>query len=146
VYRAVLDATLDTWLEPLRALRADGDPVAEIRGYIRRKIEMARDLPWESRLYANEVLRGGHLIREEMAGPLRDLVEEKATVIRGWIAEGKLAPHDPVHLIFAIWATTQHYADFDPQVRAVLGRDDPGRFDDAAAFLETLFFRGLVPR
>ena len=33
----------------------------------------------------------------------------------------RIATIDPYHLIFAIWATTQHYADFDVQVRAVLG-------------------------
>ena len=39
---------------------------------------------------------------------------------------------------------TQHYADFDVQVRAVLGPDhDP--FAEAGAFLDTLFTRLLVP-
>ncbi|HEU0221448.1 MAG TPA: TetR family transcriptional regulator C-terminal domain-containing protein [Paracoccaceae bacterium] len=146
VYRAVLDRTLDTWLEPLRGIRAEGDPIQEIRAYIQRKLEMSRDFPRESRLYANEILRGGTVIQEEMTGLLRDLVEEKAGLIRGWIREGRLAPVDPRHLIFAIWATTQHYADFDAQIRAVLGDDGEGRFRDAARFLDTLFFEGLRPR
>ncbi len=146
VYRAVLDHTLQDWLEPLRQMRADGDPVTEIRGYLQRKLELARDFPRESRLFANEMLRGGDLVRDELTGPLRALVEEKAGVIRGWIRAGRLAPHDPRHLIFAIWATTQHYADFDVQVRAVLGEEGEGRFHDAARFLDTLFFHGLRPR
>ena len=43
---------------------------------------------------------------------------------------------------FAIWALTQHYADFDVQVRAVLG---PGHdpYAEAGRFLETLFTRLL---
>src|SRR4030042_1049968 len=58
--------------------------------------------------------------------PLRHLVAEKAPVIQSWIAAGKIAPVDPYHLIFAIWAVTQHYADFSVQVDAVLGRrEDP---------------------
>lgn len=146
VYRRVLDRTLETWLEPLRALRADGDPVTELRAYVLRKLEMARDFPRESRLYANEILRGGALVHDIMAGPLRALVNEKAEAIRGWVRAGRLAPVDPHHLIFAIWATTQHYADFDAQIRAVLGHGDEGRFHDAARFLDTLFFRGLIPR
>ena len=79
---------------------------------------------------------------------LKRLVDEKAAVIRGWVAEGKLSRVDPYHLIFSIWATTQHYADFDVQVRAVLGpdRNGEGRFDDAARYLEQLFMHGLVPR
>lgn len=146
VYRRVLDRTLENWLEPLRALRADGDPVTELRAYVLRKLEMARDFPRESRLYANEILRGGALVQDIMAGPLRALVNEKAEAIRGWVRAGRLAPVDPHHLIFAIWATTQHYADFDAQIRAVLGHGDEGRFHDAARFLDTLFFRGLIPR
>jgi TetR/AcrR family transcriptional regulator len=38
------------------------------------------------------------------------------------VKEGKLASVDPYHLIFAIWAVTQHYADFAVQVEAVIGR------------------------
>ena len=29
---------------------------------------------------------------------------------------------DPTHLIFMIWATTQHYADFNTQVLEVMNR------------------------
>jgi TetR/AcrR family transcriptional regulator len=74
-------------------------------------------------------------------------VEEKAAVIQGWMDAGRLAQADPRHLIFAIWATTQHYADFDVQVRAVLGLEDgeDGHHVDAARFLEGLFARGLAP-
>ena len=48
------------------------------------------------------------------------MVERKAAVIQHWIDQGKLAPIDPYHLIFLIWAATQHYADFAPQVKAVM--------------------------
>lgn len=147
VHRRLIDRLLETWLQPLRELDADGDPLSEIRGYIRRKIEMARDFPRESRLFANEILHGAPHIGEEMAD-LKKLVDDKAKVIRAWIAAGKLQPVDPHHLIFSIWATTQHYADFDVQVRAVLGPalSGEGRFEDAARFLDTLFLGGLKPR
>ena len=36
----------------------EGDPVAEILNYVRRKLEMSRDFPRESRLFANEMLQG----------------------------------------------------------------------------------------
>ena len=56
--------------------------------------------------------------------------------------QGRIAQVDPVHLIFSIWALTQHYADFDVQVRAVLGPDhDP--YSEAGRFLGTLFTRLL---
>ena len=145
VYHALLDRLLDAWLEPLRALDPGGEPQGEITRYLGRKLEMARDYPRESRLFAGEMLRGAPVMGETLAGPLKALVDEKVAVIRGWIEEGRLAPHDPRHLIFAVWATTQHYADFDVQVRAVLGDDAGGRFDEAARFLEALFAGGLRP-
>lgn len=144
MHRALLDQVLDKWLDPLRELDAEGDPVAEIRSYVRRKLEMARDFPRESRLFANEVLRGAPSIQEELAD-LKALVDEKVKVIRAWIKTGKILRCDPYHLIFSIWATTQHYADFDAQVRAVLGPDKSGegRFEDAARFLEQFYIGGL---
>ncbi|MDI7860689.1 HTH-type transcriptional regulator RutR [Rhizobiaceae bacterium n13] len=147
MHRALIDRVLDTWLDPLRAFNADGNPEAEIRSYIRRKLEMARDFPRESRLFANEVLQGAPHIESELTGPLKALVDEKAEVIRAWARAGKIAKCDPYHLIFSIWSTTQHYADFDVQVRAVLGQKQAGegRFEDAARFLEQLFTTGVIP-
>lgn len=145
MHRALIERVLDTWLDPLREFDAEGNPEAEIRSYIRRKLEMARDFPRESRLFANEVLRGAPLIEDELKGPLKQLVDEKAEVIRAWAKAGKIAKCDPYHLIFSIWSTTQHYADFDVQVRAVLGQEKAGegRFEDAARYLEQLFLGGL---
>jgi TetR/AcrR family transcriptional regulator len=147
IHRLLIERLLDTWLDPLRAISPRGDPLAEIRSYIRRKLEMARDYPRESRLFANEILQGAPRIADALEGPLKQLVDEKAEVIRQWSREGKLAACDPYHLIFSIWATTQHYADFDAQVRAVLGpeKSGEGRFEDAARFLDQLFVEGLKP-
>jgi len=67
--------------------------------------------------------------------------------MQDWMRAGKLAICDPYHLIFSIWATTQHYADFDTQVRVILGSsgEGDGRFDDAARFLDRLYLEGLKP-
>ncbi|WEJ58519.1 TetR family transcriptional regulator C-terminal domain-containing protein [Devosia sp. FJ2-5-3] len=148
IHRRLMSELLVTWLAPLEEMRADGDPFSEIRSYIRRKLEMARDFPRESRLFANEMLRGAPHIIDMIEVDLKNLVDEKAKILLGWMDEGKLARADPYHLIFSIWATTQHYADFDVQVRAVLGkgRGGEGRFEDAARYLEHLFLFGLTPR
>ncbi|MCB1422661.1 MAG: TetR/AcrR family transcriptional regulator [Nitratireductor sp.] len=146
MHRMLIDRLLETWLEPLRRLDAEGEPLTEIRSYIRRKLEMARDYPRESRLFANEILQGAPRIADEMED-LKKLVDEKARVISRWIERGKLARVDPYHMIFSIWATTQHYADFDAQVCKVLGpkRSGEGRFEDAARYLDQLFLGGLKP-
>ena len=145
VHRTLLERQLDSWLDPLRRIDPSGDPAQEIRAYIIRKLEMARDLPLESRLFAGEILRGAPHVADMLAGPLKQLVDEKARVIRAWSRAGRLAPIDPYHLIFSIWAATQHYADFDPQVRAVLGEDATDPFPAAVDFLTGLYTRGLAP-
>lgn len=148
IHAPLLARILDTWLEPLREMSPEGDALSEIRSYIRRKLEMSRDFPRESRLFANEMLRGAPGFYEILHTDLKTLVDEKALIITGWMAEGRLARCDPYHLIFSIWATTQHYADFDIQVQAVLGSERGGnnRFEDAALFLDQLYLHGLTPK
>jgi TetR/AcrR family transcriptional regulator len=44
-----------------------------------------------------------------------------------------------------VWATTQHYADFEVQIRAILGNrvDRPAHFALAKATLEQVFLKGV---
>lgn len=143
IHVALLSSLLDTWLEPLRRLDPAGDPKAEILAYMHRKLEMSRTLPRESRLFANEMLQGAPRMKDLLEGELHDLAQEKAAVIARWSADGKVAAVDPFHLLFAVWALTQHYADFEVQVRAILGPDhDP--FAEADRFLAMLFDRLLA--
>jgi TetR/AcrR family transcriptional regulator len=144
VHTALLSRLLETWLDPLRAMNPAGEPRAEIMGYIRQKLALARDFPRESRLFANEILQGAPRLLAEISGEMKVLVDEKSALLSRWMDEGRLARLPPHHLIFSIWALTQHYADFDVQVRAVLGEGhDP--FAEAGDFLETLYGRLLRP-
>lgn len=146
IYLAVLNRTLNMWLAPLEALDPDGDPTTEIKAYIDRKIEMSCDNPKASRLFAMEIMQGAPVLWDMLAGPLRRLVDEKAAVIDGWVSEGRLVSLDPYHLIFMIWATTQHYADFETQIRALLGSkvDETAHFDRARQTLEQVFLKGIT--
>jgi TetR/AcrR family transcriptional regulator len=146
IYLAVLNRTHEMWLQPLEALDADGDPVSEITSYIDRKLEMSRATPTASRLFAMEIMQGAPVLGPVLSGRLKRLVDEKAAVIRRWVAEGRLAPIDPYHLIFMIWATTQHYADFEVQIRAILGAraERPAHFDTARTTLEQLLIKGVT--
>ena len=145
IYTELLSVLLDTWLDPLRALTGKGKPIDEIVGYVQRKLEMSREFPRESRLFANEIVQGAPRIADQIEGPLKALVDEKAALIREWVANGQLADIDPYHLIFSVWATTQHYADFDVQVRSILAPEGDGHFGDAAEFLTSLYARALRP-
>lgn len=145
IYTELLSKLLDTWLNPLRELDPDGDPVDEIVGYVMRKLQMSRDFPRESRLFANEIVQGAPRILDQIQGPLRTLVREKAGLIESWQKAGRISGIDAYHLIFSIWATTQHYADFDVQVRGILHPEGDEHIDRAAEFLTTLYRRALSP-
>ena len=146
IHIALLTDLLDIWLAPLREISPQGSPATEIGSYIRRKLESSREFPRESRLFANEILAGAPHIAGFLQTELKQLVDEKAAILQSWIDDGQLAPCDPRHLLFAIWSTTQHYADFSVQVRHVLGLvpGDVSYYDEAARMLETLFLGRLV--
>ena len=143
IYTAVLERTLALWLAPLQALDPEKDAVEELTRYITAKLELTFARPEASRLFANEILHGAPHVAPFLKGPLRELVATKAKVIRGWVKAGKLKPVEPEHLIFAIWAVTQHYADFAVQVEAVLG----GKPNQAIVARQTLtmLLDGLRP-
>ncbi len=145
IYVAVLEHTLDEWLEPLTCLDENGDPASEIWSYIERKLEFSRTTPAASRLFANEVLQGAPSIKSVLTGELKELVDEKCAVIDRWIKAGKLRPIDPLHLVFMIWAATQHYADFEVQIDALSDTSREERFRHAADTLKTVFLHGLLP-
>ena len=148
IYVTVLEQTLDVWLMPFRDIDPNGDPVEELRKYIVVKMQMSAAKPASSRLFATEILQGAPAIQEFLKKNLKDLVDEKATVIRQWIADGKLAPVDPYHLIFMIWATTQHYADFDVQIRAVQPEQSKQEhyLDDASEAVIEVLLNGIRRR
>ncbi len=146
VYVALLSETLEEWLKPLTQLDPAGDPLQEIWSYIERKLDMSRTNPKASRLFANEILHGAPNIMSILTGELKALVDEKCQTIQLWIDQGKLAQVSPYHLIFMIWATTQHYADYEVQVDTLIGDDCDKRFADANQTLKTIFLNGLLPR
>lgn len=145
IYNATLAHILEVWLAPLKTLKPEGEPTAELAAYIRQKIEMSATFPEASRLFANEVMQGAPQILPILETDLKRLVAEKSQVIEDWIAAGKMRRVDPVHLIFTIWATTQHYADFSVQIRALTGRDlsDPEFFEETVSSVTALILNGV---
>jgi TetR/AcrR family transcriptional regulator len=144
IYRAVLDETLADWLAETDCIVAAADPRAALAQYIRAKMRLAAERPDASRVFANEMLHGAPVLGETLRTGLRELVRDKAAVIDGWIAAGRMAPIDSTHLFFTIWAATQTYSDFNVQVRAVLGRRrlDAADFERATEHLVALILRG----
>lgn len=143
IFVTLLNQTMARWLAPLREIDPEGEPLDEILTYVRRKLAMSHDMPRESRLFANEIVQGAPRMRAHLAGDLAALFAQTTALIARWIEAGRIARVDPVHLIFSIWATTQHYADFGAQIR-VLTAAEADVFGDAEAFLVTMYRRILT--
>ncbi|WP_449544526.1 HTH-type transcriptional regulator RutR [Lelliottia amnigena] len=145
LYVAVLQQILDIWLAPLKAFREEFTPLVAIKEYIRLKLEVSRDYPQASKLFCMEMLQGAPLLQAELSGDLKQLIDEKSAIIAGWVESGKLAAVDPHHLIFMIWASTQHYADFGSQVEAVTGKtlQDEAFFQSAVDNVQCMIIEGI---
>lgn len=148
LYVSVLQQILDIWLAPLKAFREELTPLVAIQQYIRLKLEVSRDYPQASRLFCLEMLQGAPLLKTVLSGDMKSLVDEKSAIIAGWVATGKLAPVDPHHLIFMIWAATQHYADFSAQVEAVTGKSlkDDDFFHSTVDNVQRMIIEGVRVR
>jgi TetR/AcrR family transcriptional regulator len=142
IHLALLSQLMAAWLAPLDAIDPDGEPLDELLCYIQRKLVMSREFPRESRLFANEILQGAPRITPHLQARLKPLFEEKTQVIQSWVDQGKLAPVNPRHLLFSIWATTQHYADFETQINILLP-EDTSVGADAAILLRQIYERLL---
>ncbi len=147
LYLAVLEQGLALWLSPLGRFTEADDPAEAISALIAAKLEMSRDHPEVSRLFALEMLRGAPLLKPVLAGPLKAVFDAKCAVVGAWVAAGKLAAVDPPHLIFAVWALTQHYADFAVQVRALTGKTltDRAFMEETRDAVTALVLRGALP-
>ena len=143
IYFEVLNGLLDEWVAPLHEISKEGEPIDELLGYMKAKLKMSKQKPKESKLFANEILHGAPLMRNILATSLRQTLDEKVAVIDHWVSEGKLANVSGYHLFFSIWAMTQHYADFDVQVKAILDKNEDELFQDAEEYLTNLLLRML---
>ena len=144
IHLALLNTLMDEWLAPLQAMDPQGEPLEELLAYIRRKMEMSRTYPRESRLFANEIVQGAPRMLPHLKSDLKPLFDKQCGVIARWMKEGKIAEMHPAHLIFSIWAVTQHYADFEAQI-AVLLPGDEKRSRGGDRFVEDMFRKLLTP-
>ncbi|WP_241623919.1 HTH-type transcriptional regulator RutR [Rosenbergiella epipactidis] len=146
LYIALLEDLLEVWLTPLKAFSAQQDAITAIEHYILLKLTVSRDHPQASKLFCLEMLQGAPLLTHTLNTALKQLVDEKSAIIQGWIDAGQLAPIDPLHLLFTLWATTQHYADFGVQVAAISGKglDDPAFFQQTFDNVKRIIIRGIT--
>jgi TetR/AcrR family transcriptional regulator len=146
LYKRVLDDVLDAWLERMASLADPGqDPANVLRAYVAAKLRFSREQPLASRVYAMEVIGGAKLYGEEIRSRVVPLLRQDIAVFERWITEGRIAPVNATHLLFAVWAMTQSYADFSAQMALVLDRAalTEQDFDDAAQLITGMVLAAL---
>jgi TetR/AcrR family transcriptional regulator len=147
LYERVLDDVLDDWLERMDGLNDPGqDPRDLLRAYIGAKLRFSSEQPWASRVYAMEVVSGAQFYGAQIQARVVPLLRRDIATFEQWIAEGRIAPVNATHLLFAIWAMTQSYADFSVQMALVLGRDQLAQadFDEAEKLITRMVLAAVA--
>ena len=121
LYESILRRTMEHWGQiGLYAEDDNTDPAGAIAQLVRRKLDFTFDYPQVSRLFSSEIMSGGNVIQGIWSrGSSR--VHAAVAIIADWVRQGKIAPVEPIFLLFHIWALTQHYADYEMQVRFFTG-------------------------
>jgi TetR/AcrR family transcriptional regulator len=145
LYRRVVQNIFEIWLHAADSFDTATDPATGIGAYIRAKMRISRDHPFGSKVWASEVMHGAPVIQDYLETTLREWTEGRMKAIQRWIDEGKMDPIDPRHLMYMIWATTQHYADFGHQIETLnAGRPFSDRQWQAATETVTaIILRGI---
>ncbi len=138
LYQAVLENMIDLWLEKMQFNDdPEASPASTIRQYIQQKIELSRDYPNGSKVFAHEIINGAPVLKTYLIENLKPAFERDVKILERWIAAGHIRPVDPKHLFFTIWAATQTYADFSTQIQLLLGKPalEQDDFNEATEFL-----------
>lgn len=124
LYRRVIDTIFHVWLGAADALDESDEPAAALTRYIHTKMDLSRDRPLGSKVWANEIIQRAPIIQDYLETRLKEWTEDRGRMIQNWIDQGKMNPIDTRHLLYMIWATTQHYADFGHQIKTLNGGED----------------------
>ena len=116
LYREVLKHVLDDWMAAAFTFDVYHEPEEALRAYVRAKMEFSRQRPFGSRVWAREIMSGAPVLHNFLGTTLKVWLNERIRTIRRWTREEKIDPVDPHVLMYMIWATTQHYADFEQQI------------------------------
>ena len=145
LYRRVVQQIFEVWLDAASSFDDAPGPVEGIGAYIDAKMEISRRHPDGSKVLASEVMHGAPVIQDYLETMLRDWTAGRAAVIRRWIDEGKMAPVNPRHLLYMLWATTQHYADFGHQIQTLNGGKPltDKQWNEAKASVKDMVLRGI---
>mgnify|MGYP003648916378 FL=1 len=122
LYLALLEDILQLWNSQFDEATVSDDPAEVLAHYIAGKMEISRCRPDASKMFALEIINGAPNLNDFFKDQHASWMAGRVDVIKQWIDQGKLAPTDPHYLLFHIWATSQHYADFSIQINELRGK------------------------
>lgn len=144
LYQQLLSNIVDVWNSGYDTLSVDQEPKAAISAYIRAKVMHSKSDPDSSKIFASELIHGAPMLKDYLNTDFKQWLDSKVAVIDTWIAQGKIDKINPYHLIFLIWSSTQHYADFNVQVSAGLGKEtmEEDDYEQVVASLTQIILKG----
>ncbi len=145
LYRQVVQKIFQIWLQAADVFDAADGPEEGIGAYIDAKMEISRRHPAGSKVWATEEMHRAPVIQDYLETTLADWTEGRIAVIERWVQEGRMHPVDPRHLLYMLWATTQHYADFGHQIET-LNQGQPlsdAQWQEAKATIKQIILRGI---
>ena len=144
LYQQLLSNIIAVWNTDYDTLNADQNPKVALSAYIRAKVMHSRDDPDSSRIFASELIHGAPVLNNYLNSDFKIWLQSKVAVIEAWIEHGLLDRVNPHHLLFMIWSSTQHYADFNVQVLAALDKDsmNDDDFEEVVASLTQIILKG----
>ena len=145
LYRQVVSNIFDVWLQAAESFEDASGPAEGIGAYIDAKMEISRTHPAGSKVWASEVMHGAPIIQDYLETALVEWTNGRITVINQWIADGLMDPISPRHLLYLIWSSTQHYADFGHQIQTLndgtpLSNDD---WQTAKTAVKRIILKGI---
>ena len=146
LYQRVIDDVFTVWLKAANKFDDHDDPRQALTAYISAKMELARSRLNGSKVWANEIIHGAPMIRDYLETHLLEWCISREARIQSWIDRGMMRPVNPRYLLYMIWASTQHYADFGTQI-TVLNYGEAlsdEAFDEAKQTLTDVILNGLL--
>jgi TetR/AcrR family transcriptional regulator len=122
LYQQLLTDIIEVWNSDYDTLNVENDPAEALKAYIRAKVIHSKEDPYSSRIFASELIHGAPVLDDYLNSVFKEWLQTKVEVIESWIERGLMDKVNPHHLLFLIWSSTQHYADFSVQVLAGLDK------------------------
>ncbi len=145
LYRRVVQNIFQIWLKAADVFDAASGPAEGIGAYIDAKMEISRRHPAGSKVWASEVMHRAPVIHDYLETTLVEWTSGRMKLIQHWIDTGRMDPVDPRYLLYMLWATTQHYADFNHQIETLNGAEPLGeaQWQEAKRTIRRVILKGI---